>query len=191
METIENLFRRGRRQSCKTHFRAIFQKLFRTLKSGLKVFPVSAMISEFNRRLFMPYLEYDDHGTIRRVNLAGDRETFIGRDQQCTICLAGVPPGEPPSLRCLFQYESECLRPGGYALHERDEAQRGENQPERCDIERRRPDSGRRRSRFTFRGEQEQPDVKLVVPLNIDPLSYGLPSFPRLLPECRKITLRT
>ena len=39
----------------------------------------------------MPYLEYDDHGTMKRINLAGDRETFIGRDRQCHICLEGVP----------------------------------------------------------------------------------------------------
>ncbi len=132
----------------------------------------------------MPYLEYDDHGTIRRVNLAGDRETFIGRDQQCTICLAGVP--QVSRRHCVVYFNTNL---NAYALadmHSTNGTKLNGVKISQNDVT---LNDGDRIQvgaiRFTFRGEQEQPDVKLVDPLNIDPLSYA-PVIPSVAPGMQK-----
>ena len=132
----------------------------------------------------MPDLEYDDHGTIRRVNLAGDRETFIGRDQQCTICLAGVP--QVSRRHCVVYFNTNL---NAYALadmHSTNGTKLNGVKISQNDVT---LNDGDRIQvgaiRFTFRGEQEQPDVKLVDPLNIDPLSYA-PVIPSVAPGMQK-----
>ena len=104
----------------------------------------------------MPYLEYDDHGTIRRVNLAGDRETFIGRDQQCTICLAGVP--QVSRRHCVVYFNTNL---NAYALadmHSTNGTKLNGVKISQNDVT---LNDGDRIQvgaiRFTFRGEQEQP----------------------------------
>ena len=150
----------------------------------LETFPFRCYDIGLQWRLFMPYLEYDDQGTVRRINLAGDRETFIGRDRQCTICLDGVP--QVSRRHCVVYFNTNLnayavadmhstngTRLNGSRLAQRDMTLKDGDRIQVGAVV------------FTFRGETEQPDVKLVDPLNMDPLSYT-PVIPSLAPGMQK-----
>ncbi len=132
----------------------------------------------------MPWLEYDDHGTIRRINLAGDRETFIGRDRQCTICLDGVP--QVSRRHCVVYFNTNL---NAYALadmHSTNGTKLNGTRLGQKDVTLADGDQILVGAQvFTFRGTTEQPDVKLLDPLNMDPLSYT-PVIPSLAPGMQK-----
>ena len=132
----------------------------------------------------MPYLEYDDHGTMKQIDLAGDRETFIGRDRQCHICLEGVP--QVSRRHCAVYFNTNL---NAYALadmHSTNGTRLNGVRINQKDVTLADGDTIQVGAMtFIFRGATEQPDVKLVDPLNMDPLSYA-PVIPSLAPGMQK-----
>ena len=123
----------------------------------------------------MPYLEYEDQGAMRRMELPMDSETFIGRDAQCAVCLRDIP--QISRRHCVIYFNTNLnsyaladmhstngtklngvkISQNDVPLNDGDKIQIGET----C---------------LVFRGGTPQPEVTIV-----DPLTYA-PAIPSVAP---------